>query len=661
MAYSTGYTRPAYLLGALFITLALLITACAPAAEEETPTTTSTTTATETTTSETQTSTVSTEEEQSTVTTDETPSGPQTVRGWWPNETPKGIRGGHFRTTLGTGVREATEFDPHTSTAYAHIAWSTFGDRAMVADPHTFEIKPSLVEKWEIDADGLGFTFHIREGITIGDNNVGIVAEAIAAGRRSDAEWTCEDFVFNLLRNTAQLAPQGTKARFHRRSGFAGMKPGGIVDGVVRGLAPEGVTAPQDLGPSCTDRYTARVEMDYPNTMFLSQFINVRNHMIPRGILLDDYGKDWKYNNIGQLVGTGAYINDTSTYVQGSRWDFGRNPDYWKATASGEPLPYLDRVTFYDIPDQATQMAAFLAGQLDEWSVRTIQDEEIVRDKYPTAPVSKYQSTCWRFLRFNPNNEPFTDARVTKAIHLALKLDDVMDIWYGDDSHGRSWYTHGPVPSDLGGGVLSTEEVVAHPEWGIYDPDPADHAKNVARAKELMTAAGHPEGEISWGIILTSSAQNNAQAQVIKHQLSTVWPKMEVNIEPSAATAFFGMQAAGNFQGDIYTICAQPDPLGDFRDNYHTTGSRNYGAFSNPAIDGLLDEALAATDPVARAALIREAEMIVIDLMPTIWFGSGYRTVVTHPRIANYSENLGPGDQWHNTHLYDQLWINEGY
>ena len=157
------WSRSSRLLGAMLLTLVLVGTACAPAAEEEAATTTTTTTTA--TTDTTATTTATTADTAAETTTSDTTAaaadtGPSTVYGWWPNESPVGIRGGEFRNT--TAVREAGQYDPHISTAAAHSTWSMFSNLALRADPFTFEIRPELISKWEVSDDGLTYTVTIQ-------------------------------------------------------------------------------------------------------------------------------------------------------------------------------------------------------------------------------------------------------------------------------------------------------------------------------------------------------------------------------------------------------------------------------------------------------------------------------------------------------------------
>src|SRR5262249_53676333 len=54
----------------------------------------------------------------------------------------------------------------------------------------------------------------------------------------------------------------------------------------------------------------------------------------------------------------------------------------------------------------------------------------------------------------------------------------------------------------------------------------------------------------------------------------------------------------------------------------HTTGGQNYGSFSDPAIDGLLDKGRSTTDANERKKIYDEAQdKLLTNLNPPIWWG----------------------------------------
>lgn len=54
-----------------------------------------------------------------------------------------------------------------------------------------------------------------------------------------------------------------------------------------------------------------------------------------------------------------------------------------------------------------------------------------------------------------------------------------------------------------------------------------------------------------------------------------------------------------------YTITTLPDQALELNSQFHSTGSRNYGKFSDPEADTLLEKALSTIDPAARSTVIK--------------------------------------------------------
>src|SRR5581483_11810124 len=64
-----------------------------------------------------------------------------------------------------------------------------------------------------------------------------------------------------------------------------------------------------------------------------------------------------------QLTGSGPFV--LRRYTPGQRLVFERNPRYWRRSAAGVQLPYLDRITIEIVPDQDVEMLRLQAGAID--------------------------------------------------------------------------------------------------------------------------------------------------------------------------------------------------------------------------------------------------------------------------------------------------------
>src|SRR5207248_3011603 len=113
-----------------------------------------------------------------------------------------------------------------------------------------------------------------------------------------------------------------------------------------------------------------------------------------------------------------------------------------------------------------------------------------------------------------------------------------------------------------------------------------------------------------------ATAQENATR--FQSQMTSTFSDMKVTLHPFPDSASFSVpQAAGTFKMVAYTITASPDAVIEMNSQYHTGGSRNYGHFSDPNLDALLDKASVELNKDTRATMLEEFQnKFMTDWMP---------------------------------------------
>jgi ABC-type transport system substrate-binding protein len=132
----------------------------------------------------------------------------------------------------------------------------------------------------------------------------------------------------------------------------------------------------------------------------------------------------------------------------------------------------------------------------------------------------------------------------------------------------------------------------------------------------MLEAAGFPNGRgLDFEIIYQQPSEvNTANATRAQSQLTALFPEMKMRLRPYPDSASFSVpQAEGKFQILAYTITSSPDAVIEFVSQYYTNGSRNYGKFSDPGLDALMDKAQVELDTANRAKLLDEAQQRFID------------------------------------------------
>jgi ABC-type transport system substrate-binding protein len=488
----------------------------------------------------------------------------------------------------GITVYRTTKFLEHDMhTALAGTVWHLIGNRAVELTPWTGELQAGLAEKWEIPGDGTEMVIRVRPGIKTHN-------KPPANGR----EFTAEDMAFNINRIAGKYDPQNI-ARYQRASTLTGLNRAEAVD-----------------------KTTVRITMDRPSSAFFRGLAEIRNMMMPKDVV-EQSGFP---NNPEGFAGTGPFKLDK--FEDGVKFEAVRHPEYFV-----KDQPYLDAFRYVWMPDRATGLSAFISGQIDMFNGALPHEIDTIKKAKPDAQFYQWQDLNWDHWRFNTTKKPFDDPRVRKALFLALDYQEI-----GDGYWGPGWGYTGPlVPAHPE--AYKAEEVAKLPG---YNKDTKEQDRQTA--KQLLTAAGYPDGVFSFNIMpqVTSSYLENATR--IKGQLAKVWPKMEVNLAPAPDNAAFSRQQAdGNFDTISYTITSLPDAVLELFSQYHSRGSRNYGKFKNAEADAILDKAFVELDNTKRTALLKDFQQKYFDeWMPIAQLVEQPERYFLAPRIRGFDKTTGP-------------------
>ena len=497
--------------------------------------------------------------------------------------------GGTF--TYAVTTSRAGEADPHTSTS---IAWSLYmwvGDQAVRRSRDGSEMTGQLVESWEIAPDGLAMTMNVRP-------NAKWQNKEPINGR----DVTAEDIGWNFERIAGRFAGEGEENRYLRRSTVAGMETAEAVDAK-----------------------TLSITFDRPRGSFLWGLGDGRNTMIPKE--LPDLVEN--INDPLSAVSSGPWIVDK--YEEQVAATFVRNPDYWL-----KDRPYVDEVKWVWILDRTALMASFTQGDVSYFSGPNRVEQQALSTLGGDATRMTWPlSVLWPHWRFHTQTKPFDDPRVRLAIQRVPNYEESGNSFYGEGG----WNYTGPLASGYGEAYRS-EEIGKMPGW-----NPATKEADIAEAVKLMDAAGHPTG-FSWTMLLGNPTQTTNWFDMSTRAIDAwkaVWPDMDVVMDLPSDTATFGSRQSSREGWEVinYTILGQPDAVLEMHSQYHSDGSRNYGQFSDPKIDELIDLASGQFDVDERAATLKEAQDLLIqEHMPII-------TVYAYKQLAYYRPEIKGVEEVH--------------
>jgi len=372
------------------------------------------------------------------------------------------------------------------------------------------------------------------------------------------------------------------------------------------------------LGVTAEDDYTLRLRLRESVPYLPSLSRNYTWFPVPRHVVLahgkiSDRFTPWsRYPN---LVGNGPFRLKAWRFHDVIEVD--RNPYYWDAENV-----HLNGIRFHPIENPYTETRAFLAGQLHTTATLPPDLIETIRKDYPKyLRQEPYVGTT--FIRFNSTREGLSDARVRKALALAIDREAIVKHIF--EGHNVA--------------------VSKSPVMGRYSPEPV-LAFDPEKARELLVEAGFPNGQgFPRYAMLISRPANRPAAEAIQ----AMWSE-HLNISITIENRDWGsyISAQQNLQFDM----ASAGWVGDYLDpttflNMWTqaSGNNNTGWYS-PEFEALLRDAAYKGDADERYAVLRDAERVLMDHMPIAPISHYSRNYLLHPAVRGWYPKLLDNHPW---------------
>ncbi len=374
-----------------------------------------------------------------------------------------------------------------------------------------------------------------------------------------------------------------------------------VKQGIAFALAPvAGMDAP--------DPMTLVINLSSYADGFLSVFASTYSPYIisPKAIRDHASGDDWAQGWLrDNMVGTGPYVLEG--YQQAQRAAFTRNPNYWQGWDGTHP----EQILVAYVKESATQRLMLEKGEVD---VALFLPEDTVEEMAgaPGITITNEPSFNQYYLVLPCKSGPTADKRVRQAISYGFDYGSFIT----NNMRGQATQARGPLPSTFIG----------------YDPDLPQYAYDPARAKELLAEAGYPDGGFSlsytyesgyaWKRPLGELFQANMRDLGIDVQIQELSPSAWADLlsNPDTAEHAHGMVWWPSLKTPydyLYTL---------FATGAQGTAGYNWGYYSNPEYDALVDQAWAEADEQKRLALYAEAQRILVDDAPALFlFERNYR------------------------------------
>jgi len=417
------------------------------------------------------------------------------------------------------------------------------------------EFVPGLAESWEVSADGMDYTFHLRRDVTFHDGTP-----------------------FNA---------QAVEANFER-----------IVNPATKSQKAAFMLGPYESS-EIVDDYTIKVHLKEPFAPFLDSLSQVYLSMASPAAL-EKWGADYQLHQ----AGTGPFI--FKEYIPKDHLTLVRNPNYkWGPSFFQHKGPaYLEEIVFQFYVEPATRAPALESGDVQimgeippQDATRLESDErfKVMRVAIPGTPLAFFMNTA---------RPPTDDLLVRQAILYALDRPAIVQTVF----MGLSPVADGPLCANTPGYTPAVK--------GLYPYNPAKAASLLDQAGWVDTdndGIRDKDGQplaldaylMTWGYV-------PEVAQIMQEQLRAVGIEMRSNTVTYPAALEAARQGKHNLIP--FTLSSSdPDILRTFFHSKNAEAGFNWSKVRDARIDEWLVKGLSSLDPGEREAAYAEVQRLVME------------------------------------------------
>ena len=483
-------------------------------------------------------------------------------------ETDDAVTSGNTEKILHMGIgAEPQALDPHLVTGVTESrVLHALLEGLVSKNPQSLKPIPGAAESWEISADKLTYTFHLR----------------------NDGKWSngdpvrAEDFVFSWRRI---LSPSlGAEYAYNLY----------VIDN-ARGYHLGHIKDFDEVGARAVDDHTLEVRLEYPAPYFL-QLLDHTSAMPVHPQTIERHGateqRDTDWTRPRSYVGNGPFTLE--------EWEIGegilvrKSKYYWDRAAVS-----LAAIQFYPVENQIVEENMFRSGQLHISSgVATPYVPVYLEKRQDLIQIAPYLGTY--YYELNVQAPPLDSLRVRQALLLAIDRNSITkSITKASQKPAYSF-----TPPSISG----------------YKPPTKSSARyNPALARRLLAEAGYPKGLDFPTIRLLYNTSDDHRTLAVAIQ--EMWKKnLGINVELDNQEWKVYLNTRNNREHQIARagwVADYEDPS-NFLEVLVSNNGNNRSGWSNAQYDLLVSQAKQTSDPTTRAHLFAKAEQLMLEEVPII-------------------------------------------
>ncbi len=469
--------------------------------------------------------------------------------------------GVHAKTLVYCSEGSPEGFNPALYTAGTTFDASSrqIFNRLVEFERGTTKIVPALAESWEIGEDGLTYTFRLRKGVKFHTTK----------GFKPSREFSADDVVFSFARQLDKSHP------YHNVSGgqyeyFVSMDMPNLVKSVEK-----------------VDERTVRFNLNVPEAPFIAN-LGMDFASIHSAEYADKMAKAGTPEKLDlEPVGTGPF--QLVAYQKDATIRYKAHPDYWGGKAA------IDNLVFAITPDNSVRYQKLKAGECHVMPYPNPADIAAMQAD-PDVNLLQQEGLNVGYLAFNTEKKPFDDVLVRRALNLAVNKQAIIDAVF----QGAGKIAKNPIPPTI---------------WS-YNNKVEDYPYDPARAKELLTEAGFPNGFETDIWAMPVQRPYNPNARRMAELIQADWAK--VGVKAKIVSFEWGEYLKRSKLGEHQTVLLGWTGDNGDPDNFMfvllgceaAKDSANRARWCNKEFNDLLVKAKQTFDVAERTALYQEAQEI---------------------------------------------------
>lgn len=442
------------------------------------------------------------------------------------------------------------------------------------------KLVPGLATEWKVDpADQKKWIFTLRKGVKFHDGS----------------DFTADAVIWNLDKVLDEKSPQFDK----------------------RQSAQVKTRLPSVASYRKLDDYTVEITTKDVDSFFPYQMLWF---LVSSPAQYEKLGKDWD-KFAASPSGTGPFKMDK--LVPRERLELVRNPDYWDKAR----LPKADRMILVPIPEAVTRTNALLAGQVD--LIETPAPDAVPQLKAAGIKiVDNVTPHVWNYHLSVLPGSPWTDVRLRKALNLAVDRDGIVALMNG-------------LAKPAKGQVDPQSPWFGKPTFDLkYDP---------AEAARLVKEAGYSkEKPVKATFIIATGGTGQMLSLPMNEYIQASFKEIGVDVEfkvveLEALYTHWRKGAkdpmnAGITANNIAYVTSDPlYALIRFFDSRQVAPvGVNWGYYSNPKVDALIDEAKRTFDVAKQDELMAKVHELVVDDAALVWVVHDTNPHALSPKVKDF-------------------------